>query len=90
MFVRIDFVCERNMPTAKQVRGTYSVGIEKGSEWQNKLAMRKGRQNKLKAMREGKLRKPTKEIGLPHFGSEKQKLEQRVESNMLVIIGRVS
>lgn len=52
--------------------------------------MRKGRQNKLKAMREGKIRKPTKEIGLPHFGSEKQKLEQRVESNVLVIMGRVS
>ena len=78
------------MPTAKQVRGTYSVGNEKRNQLQNKLAMRKGSQNKLKAMREGKLRKPTKEIGLPHFGSEKQKLEQRVESNVLVVMGRVS
>ena len=52
--------------------------------------MRKGRQNKLKAMREGKLRKPTKEIGLPHFGSEKQKLEQRVGIIRVIIIIRVS
>lgn len=52
--------------------------------------MRKGRQNKLKAMREGKIRKPTKEIGLPHFGSEKQKLEQRVKTDILVMMSRAS
>lgn len=41
-------------------------------------------------MREGKIRKLRKEIGLPHFGDEKKKLEQRVDAIVVFTIYRIS
>ncbi|KAK8801741.1 hypothetical protein WA538_005579 [Blastocystis sp. DL] len=55
------------MPTTKQLRNSYS----------SKMEHRKNRKQAQRNNREGKIRRIHKDLGLPHFGEEKRKLENR-------------